>query len=134
MKQRIKIQYLEMNENKQSNLTSFVDSKCSRKTQSNFNWPFNRIQTRENISYYENFRWRRWGSSLPGLRTPDPPLSHQLTPAEFFFRCTCLGGGTQKNVSPFGNPTITPSTMPRKKDRERERKEKNALNSGHSVS
>ena len=28
--------------------------------------------------FWENFRVRRWGSSLPGLRTRDPPLSrHQ---------------------------------------------------------
>ena len=29
-----------------------------------------------------NFRWRLWGSSLPGLRMLDPPLSPQSTPAE----------------------------------------------------
>ena len=27
-----------------------------------------------------NFRWRRWGSSLPGLRTLDPLLSTPSTP------------------------------------------------------
>ena len=37
----------------------------------------------------DNFRWRRWGSSLPGLRTLDPPLSPPSTPAEMFRR-TCL--------------------------------------------
>ena len=39
----------------------------------------------------ENFRWRRWGSSLPGLRMRDPPLGPPSTPAEIFRR-TCLGG------------------------------------------
>ena len=32
-----------------------------------------------------NFHWRRWGSSLPGLRMLDPPLSPPSTPAEFFW-------------------------------------------------
>ena len=35
------------------------------------------------------FRSRRWGSSLPGLRTLDPPLAPPLTWAKNF-RCTCL--------------------------------------------
>ena len=39
-----------------------------------------------------DFRWRRWGSSFPGLCTLDPPLSPPSTPAEIF-RHTCLGGG-----------------------------------------
>ena len=36
-----------------------------------------------------NFRLRRWGSSLLGLRTPDPPLSPPLMWAEIF-RHPCL--------------------------------------------
>ena len=44
----------------------------------------------------QNFRSRWWGSSLPGLRTLDPPLSPQSTPAEIF-RCTCLGGVKKNN-------------------------------------
>jgi hypothetical protein len=39
-------------------------------------------------SFYE-FRSRRWGSSLLGLRTRDPPLSPPSTWAEIFCR-TCL--------------------------------------------
>ena len=40
----------------------------------------------------KKFRWRRWGSSLPGLRILDPPLSPPSTPDEIFRR-TFLGGG-----------------------------------------
>ena len=36
-----------------------------------------------------NFRWRRWGSWLPGLCTLDPPLSPPSTPGEIFRRM-CL--------------------------------------------
>ena len=39
-----------------------------------------------------NFRSRRWGSSLTGLRTLDPPLGPPSTLAESFWR-TCLRGG-----------------------------------------
>ena len=39
-----------------------------------------------------NFRQRRRGSSLPGLRTQDPLLGPPSTLAEIF-RHTCLGGG-----------------------------------------
>ena len=45
------------------------------------NWPTYTVQ--------KNFRSRRWGSSLPGLRTRDPPLSPPSTWAEIFRR-TCL--------------------------------------------
>ncbi len=41
------------------------------------------------ISATLNFRSRRWGSSLPGLRTRDPPLRPPSTWAEIF-RHTCL--------------------------------------------
>ena len=41
-------------------------------------------------------RKRRWGSSLPGLRKPDPPLSPPSTLAETF-QCTCLQIHLQKN-------------------------------------
>ena len=30
-----------------------------------------------------NFRWRQWGSSLPGLCMLDPPLGLSLAPVEF---------------------------------------------------
>ena len=35
------------------------------------------------------FRWLQWGSSLPGLRTLDPPLSNPSTPAEIFGTHVC---------------------------------------------
>ena len=38
----------------------------------------------------------RWGSSLPGLRKPDPPLSPPSTLAETF-QCTCLQSHLQQN-------------------------------------
>ena len=41
------------------------------------------------------FRWRRWGSSLSGLHTIDPPLSPPSTPAEMFWR-TCLRGDSMR--------------------------------------
>ena len=37
----------------------------------------------------DDFRWRRWGSLLPGLRTLDPPRSPPSTQVAFFRR-TCL--------------------------------------------
>ena len=39
--------------------------------------------------FMEEFCSHRWGSSLPGLRTQDPPLGPPLTWAEIF-RCTFL--------------------------------------------
>ena len=42
----------------------------------------------------------RWGSSLPGLRKLDPPLSHPSTQAKFCWR-TCLIGGGQQNLKSF---------------------------------
>ena len=48
--------------------------------------------------FYLNFRWRRWGFSLPGLRTLDPPLSSKSTPAEIF-QPTCLEGKKEKTVN-----------------------------------
>ena len=38
---------------------------------------------------YRYFRWRRWGSSLLGLRTLDPPLRPPSTPADFFCGHVC---------------------------------------------
>ena len=43
---------------------------------------------------FKKFLWRRWGSSLPGLRTFDPPLSPPLTQAEICWRML-------KILSPF---------------------------------
>ena len=43
-----------------------------------------------------NFRSRRWGSSLPGLRTRDPPLSPPSTWAEIFRRA-CLQSHLKKS-------------------------------------
>ena len=45
---------------------------------------------------WRKFRSRRWGSSLSGLRTWDPPLSPPSMWAEFFWR-TCL----QSNIQYF---------------------------------
>ena len=45
----------------------------------------------KNIKDINNFHSRRWGCSLPGLRTRDPLLSPQSTPA-VIFRRTSLGG------------------------------------------
>ena len=64
-------------------------SKSSRKSSSELivlvpNWS----------KFQRKFRWRRWGSSLPGLCTLDPPLSPPSKPAEIF-RCTCLFGGSK---------------------------------------
>ena len=47
----------------------------------------------------KNFRSRRWGSSLPGLRTRDPSLSPPSTWAEIFRR-TCLQSHFFE-ISPF---------------------------------
>ena len=59
---------------------------------------------------YTNFRSRRWGSSLPGLRTRDPLLSPPSTWAEIF-RHTCLQSHLptspptpQKSYPKFRNP------------------------------
>jgi hypothetical protein len=79
-----------------------------------------------------NFRCRRWGSSLPGLRTLDPPLIPPSTPAEIFWRI-CLVPQIfvhpksyffcdLKPYAKFHNPTITPSG--RKVTRQRERKKR----------
>jgi hypothetical protein len=88
------------------------------------------------------FRWRRWGSSLPGLRMLDPPLCPPSTPVEVFWP-TSLGGGVKNLInflSPnfcftpklifffflkphikFQNPTITPSggKVTRQKEKEK---------------
>ena len=64
-----------------------------------------------------NFRWRRWGSSLPGLRMLDPPLSPPSKPAEILRRM-CLGLFLDpksyfccdlKHHEKFRNPTLIPS-------------------------
>ena len=47
-------------------------------------YPLNNINKQQ-----QKFRSRRWGSSLPGLRTQDPPLSPPSTWAEIFRRM-CL--------------------------------------------
>ena len=47
----------------------------------------------------KNFRSRRWGFSLPGLHTQDPPLSPPSTWAEIFRR-TCLQSHFFE-ISPF---------------------------------
>ena len=39
-----------------------------------------------------NFRYSRWGSSLPGLCMLDPPLSASLTPSEIFGERVREGG------------------------------------------
>ena len=60
----------------------------------------------------KNFRWRRWGSSLPVLPKLDPLLSPPSTPAEIFRR-TCLGGGVKNSKSerkPLG-PIYSQSTQ-----------------------
>ena len=66
----------------------------------------------------ENFRWRRWGSSLPGLRTLDPPLRHPSTPVEIFWH-TCLQSHLQtapptpqKSYTNFRNPRKTFENTP----------------------
>ena len=66
----------------------------------------------------DDFRWRRWGSSLPGLRTLDPPRSPPSTPAEIV-RCTCLQSHLQtspptpqKSYLKFRNPRTTFENAP----------------------
>ena len=66
----------------------------------------------------KNFRSRRWGSSLPGLRTRDPPLSPQSMWAEIFRR-TCLQSHLQtspptpqKSYPKFRNPRKTFANTP----------------------
>ena len=46
------------------------------------------------VTTKNNFLWRQWGSSLPGLRMLEPPLSPPSTPVDIFRR-TSLGGGTK---------------------------------------
>ena len=66
------------------------------------------------IDNIENkFRWRRWGSSHPGLGTLDPPLGPPFTTAEIF-RLTCLQSHLQtspptpqKSYPKFWNPRTT---------------------------
>ena len=65
-----------------------------------------------------NFRSRRWGSSLPGLRTLDPPLSPPLTWAEIFW-CAFLQSHLQtspptpqKSYPKFRNPRTTFGNTP----------------------
>ena len=54
---------------------------------------------------HKNFHSRRWGSSLPGLRTQDPQLGPPLTLAEIFWR-TCLQSHFLE-ISPFsGQNTV----------------------------
>ena len=48
-----------------------------------------------------NFRWRRWGSPFPGLRTLDPPLSPPWTPSEIY-RHTCLPQPLRSHIRSFG--------------------------------
>ena len=52
------------------------------------------VKTLEFYDFDHNFRWRRWGSSLPGLCTLDPLLSPPSKPAEIFQRM-CLRGGVK---------------------------------------
>ena len=66
----------------------------------------------------EEFRWQRWGSSLPGLRTRDPPLGPPWTPAEICWR-TCLQSHLQtspptylKSYLKFRNPRTTFENTP----------------------
>ena len=73
----------------------------------------------------KEFRSCRWGSSIPGLRTRDPPLSPPSTLAEIFRRM-CLQSHLQtsppvpqKSYLKFQNPTTTfwntplcPANMP----------------------
>ena len=59
------------------------------------------VRTSHSISFCgcpvsKKFRSRRWGSSLPGLRTRDPPLGPPSTWAEIF-RHACLQSGLQKS-------------------------------------
>jgi hypothetical protein len=52
-----------------------------------------------NINKDKNFRSRWWGSSLPGLRTRDPPFSPPSTWAEIFWQ-TCLQSHLQTSPPP----------------------------------
>ena len=67
-------------------------------------------ENKKRKKYLDNVHYCRWGSSLPGLRTRDPPLSPPSTWAEFF-RHTCLQSHLptspptpQKSYPKFQNP------------------------------
>ena len=53
---------------------------------------FKLYESKPGVNILQNFRWRRWGSSLPGLHTLDPPLSLTSTPVEFLRRMWWGGG------------------------------------------
>ena len=57
-----------------------------------------------------NFRWRRWGSLVPGLRTLDPPLSPSSTPAEIF-QCMCLQSHLQTSPTNPQKSYLTRTTF-----------------------
>ena len=61
---------------------------------------YNGLVPRARHGPLQNFRSRRWGSSLPGLRMLDPPLGPPWTWAEFFRRM-CLQSHLQTPTQPI---------------------------------
>ena len=79
-----------------------------------------RFETQPNFmsKIWNVFRSRRWGSSLPGLNTLDPPFGAPSTWAEIFRR-TCLQSNLQtspptpqKSYPKFRNPRTTFENTP----------------------
>ena len=62
----------------------------------------------------KNFPWRRWGSSLPGLRTLDPSLSLPSTPAQIFGH-TCLS--LNLSLSGYFSPRILNGVLTYKRNK-----------------